>query len=78
MKVKIKTLQVGDLVLKANINKKTINEEIKGKLKPNCIGSYVIFESTRSRAYTLSMMDEKEKPKIFNVMHLKCFYVQVN
>jgi len=37
---------VGDLVLKENINKTIVNEEVKGKFEPNWLVPFVIMEET--------------------------------
>lgn len=63
-----------DLVLKENINKTTINYEIKGKFEPNWLGPYVVVDTIRFGAYMLSSMDGKEELKTFNSTHLNYFY----
>jgi len=47
-KVKPKSFQVGDLVLKENINKTTTNDEVKGKFEPNWLDPYIVVEETRT------------------------------
>lgn len=73
-KVKAKEFKVGDLVLKENINKITINDEAKGKFGTNWLGPFIVMEKIGLGAYKQSSMDGKEKPNTFNVTHLKHFF----
>lgn len=61
-------------MLKENINKITSNDKVKGKFEPNWLGPFIFIGAIGSRAYRLSSMDGREEPKIFNAMHLKCFF----
>jgi len=73
-KIEIKEFKIGDLFLKENINKTKLNEESKGKFKPNWLGPYVVVDAIGLGAYKLSTLDGKEEPKTFNAIHLKHFY----
>lgn len=75
-KIKAKEFNMGDLVLKDNINKIVVNDEVNGKFEPNWLGPYVVVEETGSRAYNLSYMDGKEEHKTFNATHIKWFYAR--
>ena len=57
--IKDKEFNVGDIVLKENINKIIANEEAKGKFEPNWLGPYVVVDAIGSRAYMLSTLDGK-------------------
>jgi len=47
-KIKLKEFNVGDLILKENINKIAANDEVKGKFEPNWLGLFIVIEVTRS------------------------------
>ena len=74
IKIKTKAFDLGDLVLKENINKKTTNDEAKGKFEPNWLGPYVVVEAIGLVAYRFSTLGGKEEPKTFNAIHIKHFY----
>ena len=63
-------------MLKKNINKIVVNNEVKGKFEPNWLDTFVIVEAIGLGAYKISSMDGKEEPKTFNSTHLKCFFAK--
>jgi len=58
-KIKPKEFNMGDLLLKENINKTTTNDEVKEKFEPNWLGPFVVVEATGLGAYKLLSMDGK-------------------
>lgn len=71
--VKVRPLEVGDLVLrKMEIVGKAGAE---GKLTLNWEGSYVIREKVKIGTYRLSTTDGKEIPRTWNVCNLKKYFV---
>jgi len=74
-KIKPKQFKVGDLVLKENLtNTKAIENEKKGRFKPNWIGPYIFIANFGKDVYKLSSIDGKEELNPINFMHLKKFY----
>ena len=73
-KVKPRTFQVGDLVLKENPRNQQDREK-KGKFEPNWLGPYVVIIVYGSEAYKLSMLEGDLFDEPINSMHLKKYYV---
>ncbi|GLJ17131.1 hypothetical protein SUGI_0296430 [Cryptomeria japonica] len=72
-KVKPRTFEVGDLVLRENpINQQ--DREKKGKFEPNWLGPYIILVAYGSGAYQLSTTEGEPLEDPINNMHLRRFY----
>ncbi|GLJ16331.1 hypothetical protein SUGI_0276020 [Cryptomeria japonica] len=72
-KVKPRTFEVGDLVLREN-PKNQQDREKKGKFEPNWLGPYIIIVAYRSGAYQLSTIEGEPLEDPINSMHLRRFY----
>lgn len=72
-KVKPRTFEVGDLVLREN-PKNQQDQEKKGKFEPNCLGPYVITTVYGLGAYQLITPDGEPLEDPINNMHLRRFY----
>ena len=71
-RVKHRSFQVGDLVLKA-VNQSTKNPS-HGKLGPNWEGPYIVIQVTRPGTYWLQMLEGQNLPHPWNVEHLRKYY----
>ena len=71
-RVKHRSFQVGDLVLKA-VNQSTKNPS-HGKLGPNWEGPYRVIQVIQSGTYWLQMLKGQNLPHPWNVEHLQRYY----
>ncbi|GLJ24295.1 hypothetical protein SUGI_0463520 [Cryptomeria japonica] len=72
-KVKPRTFEVDDLVLREN-PKNQQDRERKGKFEPNWLGPYIITIAYGSGAYQLSTTEGEPLEDLINNMHLCKFY----
>lgn len=72
-KIKNRNFQLGDLLLKEN-QKVHLNQDGKGKFKPNWLGPFIITTNYRSRAYQLDTPKGEPLVDPLNNIHLKRYH----
>jgi hypothetical protein len=69
-KVKLKSIEAGDLVLL-----KSPRTKASGKLEPKWIGPFLVTEKTRLGSFFLAKTDDRELEHSWNADNLRHFYV---